>query len=96
MIFLSEQDVDTASRVQCWLRRQPEEVQNRLASWLEDYFMRAIDATMEGYDLVLSTTRMGVVDNALSHISGCTSKGLFCRLCPFLCFSSPCLLCLFS
>lgn len=63
--------------VSCWLRRQPEELQLKLQQWVDDYFFRALDWVLHQDAAVVQTTKAGVVNNALSHLVGVTSKPEF-------------------
>lgn len=43
MIFLSEEDVDVGRVTKTWLKKQPEDMQNKLETWMAEIFMPALD-----------------------------------------------------
>jgi hypothetical protein len=78
MIFLSEEDVDVGRVTKTWLRKQPEDMQSKLEGWMADIFMPALDWVLARQKfLVIETTKVGIVNNALCYISGSTSKSQF-------------------
>lgn len=77
MIFLDQEASDVKCIVSCWLRRQPEELQMKLQQWIDDYFFRALDWVVELNASVVETTKAGVVNNALSHLVGVSTKAEF-------------------
>ena len=78
MIFLSEEDVDVGRVTKTWLRKQPEDMQSKLEGWMVDIFMPALDWVLQRQKfLVIETTKVGIVNNALCYISGSTSKSQF-------------------
>ena len=77
MIFLDQESSDVRCIVACWLRRQPEEVQLKLQTWIDDFFFRALEWVLEQNCAVVETTKAGVINNALSHLVGVTSKSEF-------------------
>ena len=78
MIFLSEEDVDVGRVTKTWLKKQPEDMQNKIEGWMADIFMPALDWVLQRQKyLVIETTKVGIVNNALSYLAGCTSKPHF-------------------
>ena len=78
MIFLSEEDVDVGRVTRTWLKKQPEDMQNKLETWMADLFMPALDWVLQRQKhLVVETTKVGIVNNALSYLTGCTTKAAF-------------------
>ena len=77
MIFLSEEDVDPKSAVTSWLAKQPDVVRPALELWMEEYFYKAVNMLLEMKGNVVETTRMGIVNTGLSHLSGVSEKTEF-------------------
>jgi len=70
MIFLSEEDVDIGRITKTWLQKQDEKMQNSLAGWLEDIFMKSLAWVLQRQELyVVETTKVGIVNNALSYMN---------------------------
>ena len=49
----------------------------KLQTWVDDYFFRALDWVIEQDAAVVQTTKAGVINNALSHLVGVTTKSEF-------------------
>lgn len=49
----------------------------KLQTWVDDYFFRALDWVLEQQAAVIETTKAGVINNALSHLVGVSSKSEF-------------------
>ncbi|KAL3893829.1 MAG: hypothetical protein SGPRY_013984, partial [Prymnesium sp.] len=77
MIFLDQESSDVKCIVSCWIRRQPEELQIKLQGWIDDFFFRALSHVLETNAPVVQTTTAGVVNNALSHLVGVSTKAEF-------------------
>lgn len=73
----SEEDTDVKALVKSWLQGQSEEGRRVLETWLEDYFYKALDWVYKQNDLVVETTRVGLVMNGLSHMHGVKVKQQF-------------------
>ena len=43
MIFLSEEDVDVGRVTRTWINKQPEELQSKLTTWIEELFMPSLE-----------------------------------------------------
>ena len=43
MIFLSEEDVNVSRLVNTWMKKQSDEMQNRLGAWIDTIFYKALD-----------------------------------------------------
>jgi dynein heavy chain 2 len=53
-------------------------MQNKLETWMADLFMPALDWVLQRQKhLVIETTKVGIVNNALSYLTGCTTKAAF-------------------
>lgn len=76
-IFLDQESSDVKCIVSCWIRRQPEELQIKLQGWIDDFFFRALSHVLETNAPVVQTTTAGVVNNALSHLVGVSTKAEF-------------------
>ncbi|KAJ3070332.1 Cytoplasmic dynein 2 heavy chain 1 [Podochytrium sp. JEL0797] len=74
MIFLSDDTLDPQSLVKSWLCKQPEDMQDKLRSWIKDFFFRALDWISQNGDAVVETTKAGIIWNGLSHVSKVTEK----------------------
>lgn len=82
MIFLSEEDVDVGRVTKTWLKKQPEDMQNKIEGWMADIFMPALEWVLQRQKyLVVETTKVGIVNNALTYLNGCTSKSHFAYGC---------------
>ncbi|CBZ37876.1 dynein heavy chain, putative [Leishmania donovani] len=77
IIYLSEEDVDPKMTVASWLAEQPEELQQQLRQWIDAYFYKAIDLLLSSGDLVVGTTRTGLVMSGLVQMRNCTTKKQF-------------------
>lgn len=77
MIFLDQESSDINCIVNCWVRRQPEEKQMKLSSWIDDCFFKALDWVVKDSSAVVETTHAGVVNGALSHLVGVSTKAEF-------------------
>jgi dynein heavy chain 2 len=57
-------------------------MQGKLTSWLEDIFYKALDWVLLRDDqFVVETTKVGIVNNALSFMKNVESKGAFVNAC---------------
>ena len=82
MIFLSEEDVDIGRITMTWLQKQDEKLRSSLAGWLEDIFLKSLSWVLQRQELyVVETTKVGIVNNALSYMSQVSSKGHFACAC---------------
>ena len=53
-------------------------MQNKIETWMADLFMPALDWVLQRQKhLVVETTKVGIVNNALSYLTGCTTKAAF-------------------
>ncbi|XQJ30746.1 dynein heavy chain, putative [Leishmania guyanensis] len=77
IIYLSEADVDAEMTVASWLAEQPEESQEQLRRWINAYFYKAIDSLLTAGNLVVGTTRTGLVMSGLAQMKNCTTKKRF-------------------
>ena len=78
MIYMSDLSVDVERMLKAWVNRQPEEERARIAGWCDDYFLKAFTWAL-GNPSVVSTTKAGILFNALSHLEGARSKTEFLR-----------------
>ncbi|KAK7489861.1 hypothetical protein BaRGS_00018883, partial [Batillaria attramentaria] len=74
--FLDE-DVDVKALVTAWLNGQPQQEQQMLGGWIEDYFYKALSWVLKQNDLVVETSLVGVVLNGLSHLHNVKNKAHF-------------------
>lgn len=82
MIFLSEEDVEVTRITKTWINKQPEELRNKLTQWMEDIFFTALDWVLQRqHEMVEETTKVGIVNNALSYLQKCSNKGSFAFAC---------------
>lgn len=78
MIFLSEEDVDVHRITKTWVNKQPEAMQTKLTQWMEDIFFPSLEwALHKQSKMIVETTKVGIVNNALSYLHDCQSKGQF-------------------
>jgi len=77
MIFLDQESSDTKCIVNCWVRRQPEDKQMKLSSWIDDCFFKALDWVVKDNSAVVETTHAGIVNGALSHLVDVSTKAEF-------------------
>ena len=76
MIFLSDEDLDVRHLVQRWLSTLPADRQNATASWMDEYFYRALEHVLR-CEKVVDTTLVGTVMNGLSQVRDATTKHEF-------------------
>ncbi|KAI9332693.1 dynein heavy chain and region D6 of dynein motor-domain-containing protein [Obelidium mucronatum] len=74
MIYLSDDTLDPQSIVKSWINKQPEDMQEKLKTWIKDYFFRALDWIIQNGDAVVETTKAGIIFNGLSHVANVTEK----------------------
>lgn len=74
MIFLSNEDTNTAGLVGAWVARQPEQQRDLLQRLIEEMFFRAVDWCVKANDAVIETSLVGLVLNGLSHLGRATSR----------------------
>ncbi|KAG5468467.1 hypothetical protein LSCM1_02447 [Leishmania martiniquensis] len=77
IIYFSEEDVDPKMTVASWLAEQPEELQDPLRQWIDAYFYKAIESLLTYGDLVVGTTRTGLVMSGLAQMKNCTTRKQF-------------------
>ena len=78
MIFLSDEDMQTSCLLKAWVNKQPEAQRADLTQWLDELFDKGLNWVFGRVkDLVVDTTKVGLVLNALSHLVGSTCKEQF-------------------
>ena len=79
VIYMCDEDIDVSRLVNTWLKKQNDAIRPKISSWIEDYFTKALEwiLTQHIEDLVVATTRVGIVTNVLSLLSGARSKAEF-------------------
>ncbi|RNF09395.1 cytoplasmic dynein 2 heavy chain 1 isoform X1 [Trypanosoma rangeli] len=77
IIYLSEEDVNPKTMVASWLLEQPEESRNELRGWIDEFFYRAINNLVATGNLIVETTRTGLVASGLSQLQHCSNKAQF-------------------
>nr|CCC94835.1 putative dynein heavy chain [Trypanosoma congolense IL3000] len=68
VILFSEDDVSLEPAVQSFLQKQPEERRQLLGPLIEKYLIPAVHKTLLLDDLVVPTTRMGILNCSLAHV----------------------------
>lgn len=82
MIFLSEEDVDVNRITKTWINKQPEPMQAKLTTMVQDIFFPALEWTLQRQEqMIEQTTKVGVVNNCLGYLINCQSKGEFAHGC---------------
>ncbi|KAJ3141233.1 Cytoplasmic dynein 2 heavy chain 1 [Geranomyces variabilis] len=74
MIYLSDETLDISALVQGWLAKQPENLRGDLTTLTDMFFERSIDWITRNADMVVDTTKVGLVMNGLSHLTNVTSR----------------------
>ena len=78
MIFLSEEDVQIDRITKTWLDKQDEKLRKTLLALINDYFMPSLEWTLKRQEqFVVETTKVGIVNNALSYMVDIKSKHQF-------------------
>ena len=79
VIYMCDEDIDVSRLVNTWLKKQDDSIRSKLNTWIEDYFSKAMDWVLGQHfeDLVVLTTKVGIVTNVLSLLSGAKSKSEF-------------------
>ncbi|KAJ3215292.1 Cytoplasmic dynein 2 heavy chain 1 [Dinochytrium kinnereticum] len=77
MIYLSDETLDAKALVKSWIKKQEEGARGKLDEWLNDLFFRAVDWVLQNGDLVIETTKAGLIMNGLSHLNGVTARVQF-------------------
>jgi len=79
VIYMCDEDIDVQRLVNTWLRKQDDNSRAKLGSWVENFFGRAMDWVIGQHfeDMVVATTRVGIVSNVLSLTSGAKTKPEF-------------------
>ncbi|KAJ3146349.1 Cytoplasmic dynein 2 heavy chain 1 [Geranomyces michiganensis] len=74
MIYLSDETLDISALVQGWLAKQSEALRGDLTAWTEMFFEKSIDWVTRNAEMVVDTTKVGLVMNGLSHLNNVTSR----------------------
>ena len=78
MIFMSEEDVDIRRLITSWLKKQTPEEMMRLERWVEEILMPGLEwALLNSEEMIVKTTKVGVVISALSMLGGIKTKTEF-------------------
>ncbi|KAI8925894.1 dynein heavy chain and region D6 of dynein motor-domain-containing protein [Entophlyctis helioformis] len=77
MIYLSDETLDVKILVNSWIAKQSEKLRASLGEWIGSYFYRSIDWIKQNSEMVVETTRAGIVMNGLSQIGGASTKTQF-------------------
>ncbi|KAF5224389.1 Cytoplasmic dynein 2 heavy chain (DYNC2H1) [Trypanosoma cruzi] len=77
IIYLSEEDVNPKMMVATWLLEQPEDSRDQMRSWIDEFFYKAIDNLLATGNLIVETTRTGLVASGLSQLQNCSNKAQF-------------------
>ena len=75
MIFMSEEDVDIRRLITSWLKKHSDEEISRIERWVDEILIPGIEwALLNINDMVVETTKVGVVISALSMLNNIKSK----------------------
>jgi dynein heavy chain 2, cytosolic len=75
MIFMSEEDVDIRRLITSWLKKQSADDSMKMERWVEEILMPGLEwALLNNEEMVVKTTKVGVVISALSMLSGIKNK----------------------
>lgn len=75
MIFMSEEDVDIRRLILSWLKKHSDEEVLRIEKWVEEILVPGIEwALLNIAEMVVETTKVGVVISALSMLNGIRTK----------------------
>ncbi|TPX70937.1 hypothetical protein SpCBS45565_g01524 [Spizellomyces sp. 'palustris'] len=77
MIYLSDETLDPRALVQAWITKQPEPRRGNIAEWIDGFFYKSVDWILQNSEMVVETTRVGLITNGLSHLVGVTSRTEF-------------------
>eukprot|EP01049_Picozoa_sp_SAG25_P002666 SAG25_NODE_143_length_14049_cov_6.050817_1_plen_2680_part_10 len=77
IIFLSDHDFDLSVLTTSWLASQSEGMRAQLGDWMEEMFTKAVDWVLGQPAHLVATTRVGLVQNALSQLNGCVARQQF-------------------
>ncbi len=77
IIYLSEEDIETAALLTAWLDTQDAKLQPQLKTWCDDIFLTAVEWCLQANDFVVATTKVGLITSALTHLTNTASLGAF-------------------
>ena len=70
IIYMNQEDLDIKSLTTSWVKKNfTGELANQadiVSSWFENYFFSAYDQFKDGYNIMVSTTNFGIINNFLS------------------------------
>jgi dynein heavy chain 2, cytosolic len=95
MVFLSEEDTDASGLIEKWIQEQPSETQGKLQNWIQQYFDNAVRFIEDSEALVVDTSKMGIIQNGLSHLKGIVLSLSPCFLFSFFTSHCCCASCLY-
>ncbi|KAJ3197037.1 Cytoplasmic dynein 2 heavy chain 1 [Irineochytrium annulatum] len=74
MIYLSDETLDVRSLVKSWIGKQSSEARANLEEWIGELFFKSLDWVSQSGDVVIETTKAGLIMNGLSHLEGVKSR----------------------
>ncbi|KAH9247140.1 hypothetical protein BASA81_015283 [Batrachochytrium salamandrivorans] len=77
MIYLSDETLDVQILASSWIAKQPELSRTLLANWIDLYFYRSVSWIIQNCEMVIETSKAGLVMNGLSHIGGVLNQAQF-------------------
>ena len=79
VIYMCDEDIDVSRLVNSWLKKQDSKIRDKIGGWINEYFGKGLELLLSRYweSIVIATTRVGIVSNVLSLLSGVHSKSQF-------------------
>ena len=69
MIFLNNEDISMKSLINEWIKKQPEDIQLKLESFIEEFFYRIFENIQQYEEFqIVKTTRVGLIMGSLSQL----------------------------
>jgi dynein heavy chain 2 len=77
MLYLSEENIDVDRILSAWIKRQPDAQQANLTTWIDEYFLKALEWA-EGQPQAVESSKLGMVNSCLSQVRNSGTKHEFC------------------
>jgi dynein heavy chain 2 len=77
MIYFSDETLEVKVLIDSWIFKLPEAQREKLKNFITDFFLKSLDWIKTNIELVVDTTKLGVIMNGLSHLSECSDKRSF-------------------
>jgi dynein heavy chain 2 len=74
MIYLSDETLDIKVLVENWILKRNENTRDILRGWINDYLYSSLDYISKNCELVVETTRVGLLFTGLSQVKECSDK----------------------